>query len=283
MMNEEQIQSLQNDGVVYDQDGEKVGKVGQVYLDDSTGEPAWVTVKTGLFGTSESFVPLQGATTQGQEVRVPYTKDQVKDAPRVEEDGHISVEEERELFRYYGGQDGQKHANNGAPATRDQDAVRGGTTGRADTDTDLTDGSNTAAGTAGTGRATGNHDSDASMVRSEEQLNVGTEKVATGKARLRKYVVTEHVTKTVPVQREEVRIEREPLDEADRDRLSGSDLGEDEQVVTLTEDQVVVDKETVPVEEVRLDTDTVTEEQQVSDEVRKEQIDTDLPDRRRDR
>ncbi|WP_298890839.1 PRC and DUF2382 domain-containing protein [uncultured Serinicoccus sp.] len=275
MWNEEQIQSLHNGGVVVDQDGEKIGKVGQVYLDDSSGEPAWVTVKTGLFGTSESFVPLQGATVQDQEVRVPYTKDQVKDAPRVEEDGHISVEEERELFSYYGGWDGQKNANNGAPATRDQEDTRIGTTGRADTGTGVTDGTDAA---RGTGRGTGDHDSDASMVRSEEQLHVGTEKVATGKARLRKYVVTEHVTKTVPVQREEVRIEREPLDEQDRDRLAGSDLSEDELEVTLTEDQVVVDKEVVPVEEVRLDTDTVTEEQQVTDEVRKEQIDTDLPD-----
>ena len=281
MMNEEQIQSLHNDGVVVDQDGEKVGKVGQVYLEDSTGEPAWVTVKTGLFGTSESFVPLQGATVQDQEVRVPYTKDQVKDAPRVEEDGHISVEEERELFSYYGGRDGQKNANNGAPATRDQEDTRTGTTSRTDTGTGMTDRTDTAAGADGTGRGTYDTDSDASMVRSEEQLNVGTEKVTTGKARLRKYVVTEHVTKTVPVQREEVRIEREPLDTQDRDRLSGADLGEDEQEVTLTEDQVVVDKETVPVEEVRLDTDTVTEEQQVSDEVRKEQIDTDLPDQHR--
>ncbi|OLT40138.1 photosystem reaction center subunit H [Serinicoccus sp. CNJ-927] len=281
MWNEEQIQSLHNDGVVVDQDGEKVGKVGQVYLEDSTGEPAWVTVKTGLFGTSESFVPLQGATVQDQEVRVPYTKDQVKDAPRVEEDGHISVEEERELFRYYGGRDGQKNANNGAPATRDQEDTRTGTTSRTDTATGMTDRTDTAAGADDTGRGTYDTDSDASMVRSEEQLNVGTEKVTTGKARLRKYVVTEHVTKTVPVQREEVRIEREPLDQQDRDRLSGADLVEDEQEVTLTEDQVVVDKETVPVEEVRLDTDTVTEEQQVSDEVRKEQIDTDLPDQHR--
>ncbi|WP_298753118.1 PRC and DUF2382 domain-containing protein [uncultured Serinicoccus sp.] len=279
MMNEEQIQSLHNDGVVVDQDGDKIGKVGQVYLDDSTGEPAWVTVKTGLFGTSESFVPLQGATVQGQEVRVPYTKDQVKDAPRVEEDGHISVEEERELFRYYGGRDGQQNANNGAPATREQEGTRTGT----GTGTGTTDRADTGTGMQRTEGHTGDHDSDASMVRSEEQLHVGTEKVATGTARLRKYVVTEHVTKTVPVQREEVRIERESLDEQDRDRLTGSDLGEDEQEVTLTEDQVVVDKETVPVEKVRLDTDTVTEEQQVTDEVRKEQIDTDLPDEHRNR
>ncbi len=270
-MNEEQIQSLRNDGVVVDQDGEKIGKVGQVYLEDSTGEPAWVTIKTGLFGTSESFVPLQGATVQLDEIRVPYTKDQVKDAPRVEEDGHISVEEERELYSYYGGRDGQQHANNGAPASRD----------RADTRT--THGTVAGTGSPGNRRQTSDHEADASMVRSEEQLQVGTEKVDAGRARLRKYVVTENVTKTVPVEREEVRIEREPLDEQDRARLSGTDLGEDEQEVTLTEDQVLVDKETVPVEEVRLDTDTVAEEQQVTDEVHKEQIDTDLPEEHRGR
>ena len=268
MMNEEQIQSLQNDGVVVDQAGDKIGKVGQVYLEDSTGEPAWVTVKTGLFGTSESFVPLQAATVQGEQIRVPFSKGQVKDAPRVEEDGHLSVEEERELFAYYHQDD--QHAKNGAPPSRDQTDPGTGTSDLADTGT----------GAQGTGGGAGDHGTDASMVRSEEQLHVGTEKVATGTARLRKYVVTEHVTKTVPVQREEVHIEREPIDEQDRDRLSGTDLGEDEQEGTLTEEQVVVDKETVPVEEVRLDTDTVTEEQQVTDEVRKEQIDTDLPDDR---
>jgi uncharacterized protein (TIGR02271 family) len=114
------------------------------------------------------------------------------------------------------------------------------------------------------------------MTRSEEQLNVGTEKVQAGRARLRKYVTTEQQTVTVPVSREEVRVEREPITEANRDAaLSGPDISEEEHEVTLTEERPVVSKETVPVERVRLDKETVTDQEQVSDEVRKEQIDVD--------
>ena len=112
------------------------------------------------------------------------------------------------------------------------------------------------------------------MTRSEERLRVGTENVQTGRARLRKYVVTENVTTTVPVSHEEVRLEREPITDANRDAaLSGADITEEEHEVTLHAERPVVAKETVPVERVRLSTETVTEEHQVNEQVRKEQID----------
>ena len=103
MLTLEQLQTLvDNGGSVVNKSGEKIGNVGQIYLDDQTGSPSWVTVKTGLFGTAETFVPLSDATVQGDDVRVPYDKDTVKDAPRVDADGDISPDEERELYRYYG-------------------------------------------------------------------------------------------------------------------------------------------------------------------------------------
>jgi uncharacterized protein (TIGR02271 family) len=112
------------------------------------------------------------------------------------------------------------------------------------------------------------------MTRSEEQLHVGTEKVESGKVRLRKYVVTENVTQTVPVSREEVRLEREPITDANRDAaLSGGDITEEEHEVTLHAERPVVSKDAVPVERVRLGTETVTGEQEVSETLRKEQID----------
>ena len=112
------------------------------------------------------------------------------------------------------------------------------------------------------------------MTRSEERLRVGTESVEAGRARLRKYVVTENVTQTVPVSHEEVRVEREPITDANRDAaLSGEPIGEDEHEVTLRAERPVAEKEAVPVERVRLATDTVTEDAEVSDTVRKEQID----------
>jgi uncharacterized protein (TIGR02271 family) len=90
-------------------------------------------------------------------------------------------------------------------------------------------------------------------------------------------VVTENVTQTVPVSREEVRVEREPITEANRDQaLSGPAISDEEHEVVLHEERPVVQKEAVPVERVRLDTDTVTEEVTVSEEVRKEQIETDI-------
>ena len=92
--------------------------------------------------------------------------------------------------------------------------------------------------------------------------------------RLRKYVVTENVTQTVPVSHEEVRLEREPITDANRDAsMSGPGITEEEQEVTLHAERPVVEKETVPVERVHLGTETVTEERQVNEQVRKEQID----------
>jgi uncharacterized protein (TIGR02271 family) len=115
------------------------------------------------------------------------------------------------------------------------------------------------------------------MTRSEERLRVSTREEEAGRARLRKHVVTENVAQTVPVSREEVRVEREPItDQNVGAARSGPDLSEEEHEVVLHEERPVVQKETVPVERVRLGTETVTEQATVSDEVRKERVDTDL-------
>lgn len=270
MVSTNQMQALlDNGGVVIDNDGDKVGKIGQVYLDDQSGEPEWVTVKTGLFGTSETFVPLTSADVSDHEIRVPFDKAMIKDAPRMDDaEGHLSPEQESELFRYYktGGGDTDRHTD----TDRHADTVRGD-------DRDHTDAGRATGGVVEEGKPRDHDHDDAGMVLSEEELHVGTEKVQTGKARLRKYVVTENVTKTVPVEREEVRLEREPIAAGDNVRVDG-DIGDDEQEVVLTEERVVVDKESVPVERVSLDTETVTDHQEVNEEVRKEQVETDLPD-----
>ena len=263
MITTEQIQTLiDSKATVVANDGDKIGTVGQVFVDDVTGEPTWVTAKTGLFGTSETFVPLNAATVEGDTVRVPYDKGMVKDAPRVDADQHLSEAEEEELYRYY-------HLE-GAGYTADLDDTttltgRSGTRGTADARaTGLDD-----RGALGADRT---HDTDdASVIRSEERVDVGTRRREAGRARLRKYVVTENVTKTVPVTREEVRIEREPITDGGR---HSAPIGDDEAEVTLHEDEVVVDKDTVAVEKVRLGKDTVTEDREVTEQVRKEQVDT---------
>jgi uncharacterized protein (TIGR02271 family) len=241
--------------------GQKIGSIGQVYVDDSTGEPSFVTAKTGLFGTAESFVPLQDATMDGRDIRVTYTKDEVKDAPRVDPDGDITPAEEQRLFAHYG----LSSRGGYTSGTR-----RAGVSGNRDYDT--------------RGYDTSGPTTDDAMTRSEERLNVGTRKEEAGRARLRKYVVTENVTQTVPVSREEVRVEREPITDKNVGAArSGPNISEEEHEVVLHQERPVVEKEAVPMERVRLGTETVTDKETVSEDVRKEQIDTDLDKGRSDR
>jgi uncharacterized protein (TIGR02271 family) len=267
----------------HDPSGDKIGKVGQVYYDDDTDEPKWITVHTGLFGTNESFVPLQGAQLQGGVVTLGYDKQKIKDAPNLAQDRHLSPEEEVQLYRYYeiSGYDQPGAADAGtrermrpSPGRhRDRDVAR---------ERDVRD----VGGRGRTrGRDTSGPTSDTAITRSEEQLRVGTETHETGRARLRKHVVTEHQDVTVPVSREEVTVEREPITDANRGAAwSGPAISEEEHEVTLRAERPVVDKEAVPVERVRLGTETHTEHETVGGEVRKEQIELDTDDRpRRDR
>jgi uncharacterized protein (TIGR02271 family) len=243
-----------------DPDGDKIGTIESIYVDDQTGEPEWALVNTGLFGTKSSFVPLAQASGSGDQVQVPYEKQLVKDAPRVDTDQHLSEAEEQELWRHYGLDYGSGYSD---PADRDGDGVYDRVEDSA------------------VGRDTSGPTTDDAMTRSEEELRVGTTQRERGRARLRKYVTTEQVTQTVPVQREELRVEREPITDANLDAAtSGPAISEEEHEVTLREEEVVVDKRAVPKERVRLDTETVTEERQVSEEVRKEQIEVEGDDRR---
>jgi uncharacterized protein (TIGR02271 family) len=229
---------------VYGSDGSKIGSVGQIYLDDETGAPEWLAVRTGLFATKESFVPLAQANVAGDRINVPFDKDQVKDAPSIEPDGNISPAEEDELYAYYG-------MNSAAGLT--------------DPGTD--------AGRNTIGRDTSGPTTDEAMTRSEERLNASTRTEQIGTARLRKYVVTEQQQVTVPVTREEVRLEREPITDANRGQaMAGPAISEEEHEVTLHAERPVVTTEAVPVERVRLNTDTVTEQETVSGEIRKEAI-----------
>jgi uncharacterized protein (TIGR02271 family) len=259
---------------VYDESGQKIGSASEVYLDDETGQPEWVTVRTGLFGTKESFVPIHDADLTDDGVRVHVSKDRVKDAPRIDTDGHLSPNEEQELYSYYGMGTGM--ATTGLQttgmettgmATTGMETTTTGMAGTGMTDRDMTD----APGTVG--RDTSGPTTDNAMTRSEEQLNVGTRREEVGRARLRKYVVSENMTESVPVTREEIRVEREPITEANiGSAMDGPAISEEEHEVTLHAERPVVEKEAVPVERVRLDKDVITEQETVSADVRKEQI-----------
>jgi stress response protein YsnF len=86
-----------------DAEGNRIGKVSRVYLDQQTGQPVWVLVETGLFGTRQSFAPIHGSRLDGELVVLAVSKDQIKDAPNIDKDAHISESEEEALRQYYRG------------------------------------------------------------------------------------------------------------------------------------------------------------------------------------
>ncbi|GAA4658239.1 PRC and DUF2382 domain-containing protein [Kineococcus glutinatus] len=263
------------EATVYESDGDKIGRVGTVYLDDATGQPSWVTVKTGLFGSSESFVPLDRAQISGTEIRVPYSKSQIKDAPRTETDAELTPQEEERLYEYYGLGTGTS-ATTGTYETTTTTSGTSHGEGVAGRIRDAVSGDRDETTVRGAGHDTSGPNTDDAMTRSEEVVHAGTVRREAGRARLRKHIVTEQVSETVPVTREEVVVEREPITEANRGAaLSGGDLTEEEHEVILHEEEAVTRKETVPVERVRLGTQEFTEQQTVTDEVRKEVIDVD--------
>jgi uncharacterized protein (TIGR02271 family) len=236
-----------------DADGGKIGTIEEIYLDAETNAPEWALVTTGMFGSKRSFVPIAQASQQGDDVRVAIDKDRVKDSPKMDPDGQLSQREEAELYRHYGLDYSEARSDTGLP--------EGGAEGRRE---------------SAVGRDVSGPTTDDAMTRSEEELRVGTTQREAGRARLRKYVVEEQVTQTVPVRREEVRVEREPITDANVDQATdGPAISEEEHEVVLHAEEPVADKRVVPKERVRLDKDVTTEQREVSDTVRKEQLDVD--------
>ena len=272
------IEDLAN-ATAFDVDGDKVGGVKDVYVNDTTGQPDFVSVNHGLFGGGDSIVPLRGHTLRDGELHLAFPKERIEDAPDLDENGHLTTEDQDAFYRHYG-------LENTQDVTTYETGNRFAETGAA--------GAAGAAG-AGAGYAAGERNVEADVdterrdvadadrrdvadngeiIRSEEQLNVSKDRVESGQVRLRKYVVNETETVEVPVEREEVRVVREPITDADRANYDGN-IGEQEASVTLHEDRVNVSKESVPVEKVSLEKDTVRDTETVSEQVRKERFETD--------
>jgi stress response protein YsnF len=185
-----------------DRNGDKIGKIDALYLDQQTAKAEWALVNTGLFGAESSLVPLAGASSRGDEVVAEVDAQQIEDAPKLAPDEELSEREEAELFRHYGidytTEGSVTAADGGTDAARDRGVV---------------------------GRDVSGPTTDEAMTRSEEELRVGKAEQERGRARLRKYVVTERVQQMVPVQREKVRVEREPITDANVDQaLEGPEI-----------------------------------------------------------
>ena len=240
---------------VYGRNGDKIGTVGHIWGDPS-GAPAWASVKTGLFGAKESMIPLADANLRRGRLLVPFDKSQVKDAPRIDGTATepLQANEFARLYDYYGlPQSGEMQGRSSA---------RSGSAGY--TADDVVEDRSSAEGM---------------MTRSEERLTVGTERERIGVAHLHKYVVTEDQQMTVPVSHEEVRLVREPITQENWAAAANAtaDLTESDLDIELFAERAVVSKETIPVERVRMVKETVTEQQTVRGEIRKEHIEAALP------
>lgn len=241
---------------VYGSDGEKLGELEDVYQDEDTRQPEWLAIKEsmvgGLFGTKHFLVPVMEAQLSsgrgGEEpaIRVPYTKEKVKDAPQVGGDW-ISEEQEQQVYAYYGIKPTTEHSDTQLP--------------RAETTTHERP-------TAPTTRG----DSDEiSMGRSEEELRVGKREVDAGRVRLRKWVETEPVSEDVELRRETAQVERHQVNQP----VSGAEIGEEEAEMRLHREEPVVGKETVEKERIDVHREEVVEHEQARADLRKEQVEVD--------
>lgn len=274
----------------YDNAGDKLGSVKEIFVDDKSGQPTFVEVNHGLFGMNSSLVPMRGHKFDGENLNLAFAKDRVKDAPDFDADQALTPEQQNDIYRHYGldnVEDTTRYGEGAGNQAAGDNAAAGAGVGAA------------GAGVAGAGVAGANADqagaterdaantdaanreaavnNEGEIIRSEERLNVQKDKVQTGEARLRKYVVTDTETVEVPVTREEVRVERTPISEEEAANLKGNiDEAGQEASVTLNEERVSVNKETVPVEKVSLNKEQTTGTQRHTEELRKEQIDSDV-------
>lgn len=309
-------------------DGEKVGSIGQVFLDAQTGRPEWAAVRTGFFGTKEAFVPLRNAEWDGRVVRVAYDKERVKNAPHIDPDNRgLDPDQQVELYSYYGftertsqpasapvGSSGDRSTTPAASAAdvpqrsgseRDDQQTPPGTasvgadreSGAVRTDEQMTassdepiasrpqsDAAAAATWSAATASAAARRDvdswddrvtddDDGTITRSEERLEVGVERQPTERVRLRKQVITQQETVTVTIRREELRIERVAISAEEAASMgSGQSIGETETEIVLYEERPVVTTVVRPVERIRLTRESITDEQTVTGDVRKERF-----------
>lgn len=242
---------------VYDSNNDKLGSIDAIFVDDQTGQPEWVTVTTGWFGTSTQFVPIAGSSPHEDGLKVPYTTDHIKDAPSIDGDEHLEAQEEHRLYEHYGlSHDATDHESSYGGRERadegyEYDDVRPAA-GRDRTDA-----------TTGTG---------AEVTLNEEQLRVDKTRHDAGTVRLRKYVTTEDVDVTVPVRKQVARIVRTPASASTPGSITDDEVVEE---VTLAQEEITLDKNVVAKETVGIETETVTEQRDVSGTVRREEVDID--------
>jgi len=233
-------------GTVVGANGTPLGEVVDIYVDDETSEAEWATVAMSG-GGDVRFVPLAGARADREHLVVAWDEHVVRNAPALPYDGALTEEDEEQLYRHYDLSPAYRRAAGGAPEF--------------------------AEGSAAYASPAAAETEEAAVVRAEEELRVGKVQREAGRVRLRKWVETEHVSEVVPVSREEVRVERQPINAANVDQaLAEAEIGEAEHEFVLHEEQVAAAKVTVPKERVRVEKSVVTENQPIEEALRKERV-----------
>ncbi|QIN79533.1 DUF2382 domain-containing protein [Rubrobacter marinus] len=256
---------------VYDRDGDKVGKVDDLFLDESD-RPEYVGVKMGFFGLSSTLIPMDAVRVDegSQALYVQAEKEQVKNGPRFDDDSEITPDYERQVREYYGLGASQQQEGQGSYGAYESGAAGTGG-GIAMGDREGGEFREHGRGEEGVreGQADLEDEDEIRVQRSEEELRAGVREREAGQVNVRKRVRTERERIAVPKKREEVTVDRVPVD---RDASPG-EIGEDEVSVPVVEEEVVVEKRPVVKEEVRVRKDVVQDEEVVEEDVRKEEVD----------
>ncbi len=242
---------------VYDQHYEKVGKVDDLFVDEND-QPEYIGVKMGLFGLRSTLIPFSLVTVdeERQLIEVATDKDTINNAPNFDDDTDITPEFEEQVYSHYGLQQTSTGGTGSYGGYHSEGTETTGATGAA---------------TGATADVYDRDDRDELRVqRSEEELRAGTREREAGQVNVRKRVRTDRERIEVPVKREEVSVERVPVNE---EAPSGAVIGEDEVVVPVIEEEVIVDKRAVVKEEVRVRKAVVRDTEVVEEDVRREEID----------
>jgi stress response protein YsnF/sporulation protein YlmC with PRC-barrel domain len=277
-------------------DGQVVGKIQQIFNDDVDGRPVWARIRAGM---RERFVPLSGSRVTNEGISVPFSSQEIMNSPDIRAHRHMSAAQTDQLRRYFGltvpAQGGERDlsgqtreaqwteadrrpAQSGEP--RPAEAGLGQAPSveaqRSETSAFRTDVGQTrsyqteATGTQAAAPAAGDVQSGEEwLIRAEERADISTEKLESGRVRVRKYVDVEQIEQGVRVIREDYEVERIPI--TPEERVSGV-IAETVQEVILHEERPVLHKEVVPVERIRLRVKQVPEDRTVRDQLRKERI-----------
>jgi uncharacterized protein (TIGR02271 family) len=233
---------------VYDRNGEKIGKVDDLFVDENDN-PEYIGVKIGFLGTSSTLIPMDLVTVDEWSGRIDVSVDKAtaKNGPAFDDDREITPEYENQVYSYYGLQRAETSVEPAAYGAYPTEA----------TDAD-----------------------ELRVQRSEEELRAGTREREAGAINVRKRVVTERQQMEVPTRHEEVSVERVPVEGV----ATEAEIGEDKVRIPVTAEEVVVEKRPVPKEEVRIRKDVVEDTEVVEEDVRREEVDVeDATERRLDR